>query len=316
MIESQTDVQQRYQAALGALVARLEQDRYVLAAVVYGSVARGEAWEKSDIDLEIIVQDGAVRATRGVLHYWLTEDGINISAAVVPRSAFKRYMDGALQGSMMHSIRSQCKLVFSKDESIAAWLHESDRVGARDQEYQLLRIAIVALYDLAKAEKWFYIKEDVYYSFVWIMHTVNVLAQVEVVLNGEAPSREVIHQALKYNPGFFDAVYAELIDGPKNRETIQEALNRLSAYLEQHAERIFKPLLAYLAQADGSRTISEINATFRKKVQRGDLLEGCEWLARKGVIEKVAAPVRLTRKSRVILEEPAYYYDTDAYDWD
>jgi hypothetical protein len=316
MIELQTDVQQRYQAALDALVAKLEQDRYVLAVVVYGSVVRGEAWEKSDIDLEIIVTDGSVRAMRGMLHYWLTEDGINISAAVVPRSAFKRFMDGALQGSMMHSIRSQCKLLFSKDESIVAWLQESDRVGTRDQEYQLLRKATTVLYDLAKAEKWFYVKEDVHYSFVWVLYTVNALAQVEVVLNGEAPSREVIHQALKHNPSFFNAVYTELIDGPKDRETIPKALDLLNAYLEQYAERLFKPLLTYLAEADGSRTISEINATFRKKVQRSDLLEVCEWLARKGIIEKVAAPVRLTRKSQVTLEEPAYYYDVDFYDWE
>jgi len=221
-----------------------------------------------------------------------------------------------LQGSMMHSIRSQCKLLFSKDESIVAWLQESDRVGARDQEYQLLRKATTVLYDLAKAEKWFYVKEDVHYSFVWIMYTVNALAQVEVVLNGEAPSREVIHQALKYNPTFFNAVYTELIDGPKDRETIPKALGLLNAYLEQVAERLFMPLLTYLAEADGSRTISEINATFRKKVQRSDLLEVCEWLARKGIIEKVAAPVRLTRKSQVTLEEPAYYYDVDFYDWE
>ena len=69
-----------------------------------------------------------------------------------------------------------------------------------------------------------------------------------------------------------------------------------------------------MAGADGSRTISELNAHFRKKIQRGDLLEVCEWLTRKGIIDKVTAPMRLTRKSTVTLEEPAYYYD-DLGDW-
>jgi hypothetical protein len=310
----QTDVQARYQAALDGLVAKLEQDYYVLAAVLYGSLARGEAWEKSDIDLDIIVRDGALRATGRTLYYWLTEDGINISAEVIPRSWFKRYMDGSLQGSIAHSVRAHSKLLFSKDESIVTWLKESNRIGARDQEYQLLRVASTVPYYLAKAEKWFIVKNDVHYSFVWILYTVNNLAQVEAVLHGEAPSREVIHQALKYNPSFFGAVYTDLITGPKDGDAIQGALDRIDSYLAMHAQRVFKPLLDYLAGADGSRTISELNAHFRKKVQRSDLLEVCEWLTRKGIIDKVAAPMRLTRKSTVTLEEPAFYFD-DPGDW-
>lgn len=315
MIHLHADVQARFQAALDALVTKLEADYYVLAAIVYGSLARGEAWVKSDIDLEIIVRDGTLRGRGHPSHYWLSEDGINISADVIPRSEFKRYLDGALQGSLVHSVRSQSRLLFSKDESIAAWLRESDRIGARDQDYQLLRVASSVPYYLAKAEKWFYVKNDVDYSFVWIMYTVNKLAQVEVVLHGEAPSREVIHQALQYNPDFFTAVYTDLINGPKDGGAVQEALEKIDAYLRARVERLYKPLLDYLAEADGPRAVSEINAHFRKKVGRGDLLEVCEWLVHQGVIEKVASPVRLTRKSLVTLEEPAYHYD-DLSDWE
>ena len=49
----QTKVRERYLVALDALVAKLEQDYCVLAAVLYGSLARGEAWEKSDIDIAL-----------------------------------------------------------------------------------------------------------------------------------------------------------------------------------------------------------------------------------------------------------------------
>ena len=41
-MQSQAMVQERYQAALDALVAKLKQDRYILAAILFGSVARGE----------------------------------------------------------------------------------------------------------------------------------------------------------------------------------------------------------------------------------------------------------------------------------
>ena len=36
-----------------------------------------------------------------------------------------------------------------------------------------------------------------------------------------------------------------------------------------------------------------------------------EWLARKGIIQGVSTPVKLTLKSQVEMEEAAYYYDPD-----
>jgi predicted nucleotidyltransferase len=312
-MQTKTEVQERYQSALDSLVAKLKQEHYVLAAVLYGSLARGDAWEKSDIDLTIIQRDGVQRGSRCL---WLVEDGINISASVVSRNQFKRVMERALQGSFDHSVRSQSKLLFSKDESIAAWFEETDRIEARDRESQLLHVGSAVPPNLYKAEKWFYAKKDMKYSFLWILNVVNDLARVEVVLNSEAPGREVIHQALKYNPSFFNAVYTDLINEPKDKQTIQQALDMINAYLEERADRLFKPVLDYLAEADGIRTASELNAHFRKKVQAYDLIWVYEWLAQKGIIEKVAAPIRLTKKSQVALEEPAYYYDAGISGWD
>jgi hypothetical protein len=260
----------------------------------------------------IIQRDGPQRESRGC---WLVQDGINISASIVSRNRFKRMMEGALQGSFLHSIRSQSKLLFSKDESIEAWLGETDRIGVRDQEFQLLRVAAGVPPLLDKAEKWCYVKRDLTYSFLWIMYVVNALARVEVVLNGEAPGREVIHQALRYNPSFFSEVYTGLISGPKDREAIHQALSMINDYLEQRAARLFKPVLDALAEADGMRTASELNAVLRKKVQTDELLPVYEWLAQKGIIDKLAAPIRLTKKSQIALEEPAYYYDADVADW-
>src|SRR6266581_1286178 len=43
-----------YNEALESLVAKLKQDRYVLAAILYGSLSHDQVWEKSDIDLMIV----------------------------------------------------------------------------------------------------------------------------------------------------------------------------------------------------------------------------------------------------------------------
>jgi hypothetical protein len=312
-MEPKEVTQQRYWTALDKLTAKLEADYYVLAAVLYGSLARGEPWEKSDIDLMIVIRDDA--QNRAPHHAWLTEDGINIFVEIFPRHSFKRALEGTLQGSVLHSVRSQCKLLFTKDESIVAWLDEAAEIGGHDLPFQLLRTAECVLYPLEKAQKWLTAKRDVHYSFLWLLIAVNALARVEVVLNGQAPGREALDQALIFNADFFKAVYVDLIDGPKTEARIQQALDAVDGYLEARAARLFAPVLNYLAEAEGPRTATEMGTYFRKKVQSDTLAFAYEWLADHGVIDKLAAPLRLTRKSRVAVEEPAYYYDVGPGDW-
>ncbi|MEZ4675916.1 MAG: nucleotidyltransferase domain-containing protein [Caldilineaceae bacterium] len=311
------EVQARYRTALDSLTAKLEQDPYILAAIVYGSVARGEAWEKSDIDMDIIQQDGLGRDGR---HVYLVEEGINISATVVSRGKFKHDLDAALQGSFSHAIRAHAKLLLCKDESIATWFAESNRIGDRDREYQLLAAvsAVPALLD--KVEKWLYVKQDPQYSVVWLLNVANSLARVETIWQGEAPGREVLDQALRYNPTLFRAIYTDLLHGHQQPADIERALCLIDEYLSERAEVIFKPLLDYLDEADSPRTLSELAQHFAKKIRPDgfmwvDLFWPIEWLSRKGIITKVASPLRLTKKSPVTVEEPAFYYERDEFDW-
>jgi len=64
------------------LVGKLEQDRTVLAAILFGSLSYDEVWENSDIDLWIVMQDGQKQD-----HVTLCEDYVNIQAQTVPRSS-------------------------------------------------------------------------------------------------------------------------------------------------------------------------------------------------------------------------------------
>ncbi len=73
-------IRRRYRKALLSLVGKLEKDRTVLAAILFGSLSYDEVWENSDIDLWIIMQD---RQKQG--HVTLCEDDVNIQAQTVPR---------------------------------------------------------------------------------------------------------------------------------------------------------------------------------------------------------------------------------------
>ncbi len=304
---SSQETQKRYQQALTSLVEKLEEDRTVVAAILFGSLSYDEVWKNSDIDLWLIMEDGQKEGDVTLCEY-----EVNIHAQRIPRSRFKRSMEGDLAGGWLDFSFSTSTLLFTKDDSVTQWYSTIHHIGARDQALQLMRHASYLIPSLNKAEKYFYLKNDYEYSFLWLMYVVRELASIEVILHNEAPSREVIHQALKHNPKFFTAVYSDFVNQPKTHATVGGVLDQVNGYLEKKTNRLFRPLLDYLTESAEVRSLSEINDYFRKKIQGGGLEEACEWLVRQDVIEKLSNPIHLTEKSRIRVEEPAYYYDEDA----
>ncbi|MCZ6777163.1 MAG: hypothetical protein O7D34_12025, partial [Ignavibacteria bacterium] len=259
-MESQEAVERRYRGALDDLIAKVKKDRNIIAAILGGSLSYDQVWEKSDIDLWLIQRDGKGEPR----DYSLIEDGVNIHANVIPRSESKRWQEAALQGSFQHSYFSRSTLLFTHDESIKDWYQNANlhHIGARDMALQLLTVTTELLPTLTYAEKQFYVNKDLNYSFLSILRTVEGLARVEVILNDEVPSREVIQPALKYNPDFFNVVYADLINRQKDEAVIQNALDAINAYLDDKTF-IFQPILDFLAEADGPRSTTELNAYFQ-----------------------------------------------------
>ena len=300
------ETRERYQQALSSLVEKLEKDRTVVAAILFGSLSYDEVWKNSDIDLWLIMEDGQKEG-----EVTLCEYDVNIHVQRIPRGRFKRSIEGDLAGGWLDFSFSTSTLLFTKDDSVTQWYSAINRIGSRDQAFQLMRHASYLIPSLNKAEKYFYLKHDYEYSFLWLMYVVRELASIEVILRNEAPSREVIHQALKRNPQFFTAVYTDFVNQPKTRETVGSALDRVNAYLEEKTDRLFRPLLDYLTESAEVRSLSEINDYFQKKIQGGGLEEACEWLVRQEIIDKLSTPIHLTEKSRIKVEEPAYYYDDD-----
>jgi hypothetical protein len=293
-----------FNEALEAFVAKVKQDRYIIAAILFGSLSHDTVWKKSDIDIILVG-----REERPIKDFYLVENGVNIHAILYPRSKFKQMLEGSLQGAFMHSSFALSTLLFTTDDTIRAYYQDVRHVGAHDAQVRLITAGAAALYTLAKAEKWLYTRKDVAYSFLWIMCTVEHLATIEVLLKGEVTSREVILQAIKINPALFKEIYLDLINQPKDEAVIQRTLDCINAYIDEKVQLLFGPVLEYLAQEGGARTTTELDTYFKKQVQEQSLSTVYEWLAFKGIIQKVPSPVRLHPKSQVTVDEAAYYYD-------
>ena len=306
-MQSQDAIEQQYHEAVDALVEKVQKDPYVLAAIVAGSFSYAQVWEKSDLDVELIGRD-AIRPTQSF--FSLVENGVNIHASITPRNAFKQLIEGAPQGSFRHSYFSHSTLLFSRDDSIQEWYNKNanlNNIGERDKQVQLLNVVASTLPNLVYAEKQFYVNKDCLTVFLSLLDVVQGLARIEVLLNDEIPAREVIQPALRYNPDFFNHVYTDLINCEKDEKVIQDALDVINTYIDAR-QFIFQPVLDYLLEQKAPRAITELSEGF-PNFDGESLGLICQWLAWKGIIRQIAMPLKLTAKSQIAVEEPAYYYD-------
>ena len=164
---------QTFTAALDALVGQVQQDRSILAALLCGSLSHDTVWAKSDIDLVLVTIDDGKLASGDIALY---ADGVNVHAILIPRSEFRRMVEGSVQNSFMHSLLAKGRLLYTHDETIARLCEGLLQLGARDKEIQLLRAAAGALPAVYKAHKWLITRGDLDYTALWILNAATSLA--------------------------------------------------------------------------------------------------------------------------------------------
>src|SRR5512132_1416273 len=112
-------VQDEFTAAVDALVEEVKGDRSILAAILCGSLSHDTVWQKSDVDLVFVtIDDRKVSATDVALN----AQGVNVHAFLMPRTEFRRVVEGSLHNSFMHSFLTKGRLLYTHDETIAKLL--------------------------------------------------------------------------------------------------------------------------------------------------------------------------------------------------
>jgi predicted nucleotidyltransferase len=296
--------QARFTAALDGLVEQLRQDRSVLAVILCGSLSYDRVWSKSDIDLVLVTIDDR-KADRSDIALYAA--GLNVHAFLMRRAEFRKAVEGSFHNSFVHSFLARGRLLYTHDETIATLCARLHDIGAHDTQLQLLRAATHALGPVYKARKWFVTRGDLDYTALWILYAATPLAQIEVVGRQLLADREVIPQAMKLNPAFFRVVYADLLNAPKTRASVQAALDAIDGYLSERATVLFAPVLAYLRDAGETRTCTEIDHDFARNVGVESVTVACEYLADQGLIGKASIGARLTKRSNVDVQELSFF---------
>jgi len=313
--EKDTEKLARFETALRQFIERIEQDRYVLAVVLVGSLTEELIWRRESLSLWIIEADGVTRRLPSDgederIFRILAEDGINLHAEVIPRSRFKKMVEGASRTAFSCNFFAHRKIVFSRDPSIANWFEKANRLATKDQERELLAFSTWTIHAHRHASKRLKVKEDLELAAQEIINAAHSIAHTEIIRLGEICEQDIIYRAIESKPKLFKTIYLEVLAKRKNRKVLSAALKAIEEYLEEHYEAHLKPLLDYLKKQSRVVPLSEIGDHFAfSQLHPFHLESACEWLERKGRLQKVSAPFKLTKRSTERVEEPAYFMD-------
>jgi hypothetical protein len=305
----------RFQAALNQLIERIAEDRYVLAVVLVGSLAEETIWHRETLGLWIIEADGVGRRLPSDgnderVFRILVENGINIHAEVIPRSRFKKMVEGASRTAFSCNFFARRQVVYSKDPSIDTWFKQADSVATKDRERELLTFSTWTIHAHRHARKRLDVKGDLELAAQEIVGAAHSVAHTEIIRQGQVWEQDVIYRGIDGAPELFQTIYLDVLARRRNRRVLSKALDAIDAYLDQHYRAHLKPLLDYFKKQNRVVPLSEVSDHFAfSQVRPWHLESACEWLERKGLLEKVSAPFKLTRRSLGRVEEPAYFFN-------
>ncbi|MDR3637195.1 MAG: hypothetical protein P4L84_25550 [Isosphaeraceae bacterium] len=305
----------RFKAALSQFIDRVAEDRYVLAVVLVRSLSTETIWARETLGLWIIEADGVSRrlpsdGENERIFRILVENGINIHAEVIPRARFKKMVEGMSRTAFSCNFFAHRQIVYSQDPSIESWFKKANAVAIKDQERELLVFSTWTIDEHRHARKRLDIKRDLELAAQGIVSAAHSIAHTEIIRRGQICEQDVIYRAMEGDPDLFQTIYIDVLSKRKNRRVLATALDAIDGYLEQHYQAHLKPLLGFLKKQNRVVPLSEISDQFAfSQMHPGHLEAACEWLERKGRLQKVSAPFKLTKRSVERVEEPAYFLE-------
>src|SRR5580765_6586441 len=142
MTESIPEKLARFEKALQLFLERVRADSNLLAAVLVGSLSEETVWRRDAIFLWLIEKDGVTKRLRADgedprVFRTLVEEGVNLHVELIPRSRFKRMVEGSARTAFRYSFFTRRKLVYCNDDSLGQWFEAADTMALRDQEREL-----------------------------------------------------------------------------------------------------------------------------------------------------------------------------------
>ncbi len=291
----------RFQNAIDQFIDKIRDDVNIIAIILGGSVAYDVIWEKSDVDLTVVVRDQQLK------HDSLSvdEDGITFNIYIVSRSSFRRFIEHETGGSFLQSYLANGKIIYSTEDSFYEFFEDIKQIGEDDRAISALHLTSQLVSTMHKVQKWMNARKDLMYAQYFFLKLAETIANLELCIRGIPSSRSAIQKAIDLNPEIMRVFYSEPLSHLLTEEDLTNGLKLLEQYIEDKMSLFKKPVVEYLSDQQ-IKTVSMIAKRFG--VDSHLIVDVLEFMSERGIIEKVTQLVKLTPKSRLSVEEIGYLY--------
>lgn len=310
-MEDLTDKAASLDAALSDFVARVAEDRTVLAVVRLGSGRPETLWDTDEVHLWVVLADGTRPRRRSdgedprVFRTWVERD-VNLHAELVERSAFQRMVEGGARQTLGFSWWADRRLVHCADEAIGRWFESANRPAARDRGHDQLALGCWVADAVRRVRRRLDVERDLRSALGDAMELAHALAYLAIVDEGAVVEHRRMERALALQPELLRAVWLEVLER-RDEPTIRAATDTAAAWLDARWEALVQPVLAFIDRVGAPVPLAELAEHFATTALHPfHLVSACEWSVRRGLLVKLSSPAGVSRKSRVEVDEPAY----------
>ena len=291
----------RFEAALATFVDKVKVDPNVLAVIVIGSLANDVVWEKSDMDVTVLVKDLKLMA----YSFCIEEDGLIINVGLYDEFKFKRSQERSLGGGFGQSFYNKARVVYAKDDTLKTFLDDLQKTGEDDRALTFFQLTAGLVYYMEKIEKWLTIKADPAYAQYWVLKAADSYANMVLVADRKPLSREAVLKVMEYAPEKIEHLYLRPMRGMMTHDEVVYVIEFFRGFLHDNIDLIRKPVDDYMNDGD-VRTVTALVKHFGGSSH--DIYHIFDFLEEYGIVGRVSEPVKITPKSRRTADEVAYIY--------
>jgi len=296
---------EKHLKAMYSFVDKVKTDPNVIALLLWGSLSYYEVWEKSNIEFTMMIRDGSAPAAAG---YFADEDGFEVNLHLIEVSKFKEEMQKSRAGEFWHSAWSKGTFVYCQDESLVEFFNDARHAGKDDMVLTFISLIDRALYYVLKANKWITVYGNALYAQRFLHSAYVPAADMVLLQHGEEPTRESLLRAMELEPEFMHDIFVIPSTKAMTVDEVRHTLQVYEDYLARHMDWWSKPILHFLEDGE-VKTLSHIGR--HSAVGHGYSGIGhksLDFLAERGIIGRVTQPSRVFKKSKLTVEEVAYFY--------
>jgi len=283
--------------ALQSLIEEIKQDNNVICIMHNNKPVD----EYAVTGIFVVVKDN----TYENLHNTCIHDDEIFEVVVWGRLEMMQDLSNQLGNVLRYSGFSHMEVVFSRDDQFVKQFYDVRTMRAQTFAAYMMEDAAQILSRVSKIKR--HIASDTAYAQFQFVQISEYLARFEHLRRQLPIPDDVVPAARQLNPQLMEYFNTQALSGHWEVATCEQALERLDTYFTEHIEILSKPILHLFKKYKKEIvTLDDVYQNFH--IPGWSLYPLLKFLSDKGVLHIVTSPVKLTRKSKIELENIAFFY--------